>query len=121
MVLSQILCVPWTALQTNETVLQKMGQERKLLCCIEHRQLKFLGHVIRKGELENFAPSSRIPEKRAMSAQRFTFINKFQLCIKILDNYGMPPETEQNGKASHYIESRNSQDTEGESINNYFK
>ena len=98
-----------------------MGQECKLLCCIEHRQLKFLGHVIHKEGLENFAPSSRIPEKRAMSAQRFTFINKFQLCIKILDNYGMFPETEQNGKASQYIEGWNSHDTEGESINKYFK
>jgi len=45
--------IPWTAHQTNVSVLQRMGQERKLLCCIEQRQLKCLGHVIRKGELED--------------------------------------------------------------------
>ena len=48
----RILRIPWTAHQANVSVLQRMGQERRLLCCIEQRQLKFLGHVIRKGELE---------------------------------------------------------------------
>jgi len=55
-----------------------MGQERKLLCCIEQRQLKFVGHVIRKGVLEDLALSGRIPGKRARGAQRFTFINNFK-------------------------------------------
>jgi len=58
-----------------------MGQERKLLSCIEQRQLKFLGHVTLKGELEDLALSGRITGKRARSAQRFTFINSFKgLC-----------------------------------------
>ena len=57
----RILCIPWTALQTNKTDLQKMGQERKLVCCIKQRQLKFPGHVIGKGKLEDVALSRRIP------------------------------------------------------------
>jgi len=56
-----------------------MGQERKLLCCIEQRQLIFLGHVIRKGELEDLDLSGRIPGKRARDAQSFTFHNS-KLC-----------------------------------------
>ena len=73
----RILRIPWTALQTNEAVLQKMGQERKLLCCIKQRQLKFLVHVIRNGELENLVLRSRISVKGARGAQRFTFTNNF--------------------------------------------
>jgi len=34
----------WTALQANVTILHWMTQKRKLVCCIEQRQLKFLGH-----------------------------------------------------------------------------
>ena len=74
----RILCIPWTALQTNETALQEIGQERKLLCCIEQRQLKFFGLAIRKGELEDLTLSGRIPGKRARGAQRFTFFNNFK-------------------------------------------
>ena len=48
----RFLRIPRTAHQTNVSVLQGMGQERKLLCCIEQSLLKFLGHVMRKGELE---------------------------------------------------------------------
>ena len=48
----RILHITWTAHQTNVSVLQTIGQEHKLLCCIEQRQLKFLGHVICKDELE---------------------------------------------------------------------
>jgi len=33
--------IPWTAHQTNVSVLQRMGQERKLLCCIEQNNSNF--------------------------------------------------------------------------------
>ena len=89
----RILRIPWTAHQTNVSVLQRMGQVRKLLCCIEQRQLKFLGHVIRKGEHEDLALSSRIPRKRARSAQRSTFIHNFKDLCK---NPGKLLETARN-------------------------
>jgi len=59
-----------------------MGQERKLLCCIDQNYFKFLGHVIRKGELEDLSLRVRILEKRARGAQRFTFINNFKCLCK---------------------------------------
>ena len=64
----RILHITWTAHQTNVSVLQTIGQEHKLLCCIEQRQLKFLSHVIRKGELEDLALSGRNTGKRAKGA-----------------------------------------------------
>ena len=68
--------------QANVTVLQGMRQERKFLCCIEKRQLKFFGHVIRKGELEDLALSYIIPGKRARGTQRFTSVNNFKRLYK---------------------------------------
>jgi len=82
----RIFHIPWTVHQTNVSVFQRMGQERKLLCCIEQRQLKFVGHVICKGELEDLALSGRMPGKRARGAQCFTFIRNFKGLCKNLGN-----------------------------------
>jgi len=70
-----------------------MGQGRKLLCCTEQRELKFLGHATRQGELENLARSCRISGKRARGAQRFTYINIFKRLYK---NPGQLWETARN-------------------------
>ena len=96
----RIIRIPRTALQTSETVLQKMGLERKLLCCIEQRQLEVLRHEIRKGELEDLASNSRIAVKYAKDASVSHLLTTLNICTKMLDNYGMLPETEQTGKAS---------------------
>ena len=74
----RILQISSTALLTNETVLQKTGQEHKLLCCIEQKQLKFLVHVIHKRQLEYLTLSGRIPGKHERGAQCFTFINNLK-------------------------------------------
>ena len=37
---------------SNEPVLDMVGMERRLLVAIRRRQLKFVGHVVRKGGLE---------------------------------------------------------------------
>jgi len=97
---SRILRIPWTAHQANVSVLQRMGQERKPLCCTEQRQLRFLDQVIPKGELEDLALSGRIPGKRARGAQRFTFIHNFKSLCKNPGNYGWLVVIEHNGKTS---------------------
>ena len=81
-----------------------MGQERNLLCCIKQRQLKFLGHVIRKGELEDLALSGRIPRKRARASSVSHSLTTLNICAKILDNYRLLPETEKLKK--HHSTSR---------------
>jgi len=92
--------------------LQRIRQERKVLCCVEQRRIKFLGHVIRKGNLEDLALSGRIPGKRVRVTQRFTFINILKVCVKILGNYGRPQVIEHKGKTSWYIEGWISHDSE---------
>ena len=52
--------IPWTDKLTNEEVLQRARVERKLIGKIRTRQLRFLGHVIRKDGLENLALKGNI-------------------------------------------------------------
>jgi len=96
-----------------------MRLDRKLLCCIEQSQLKFLGHVMHKGELEDLAVSGRIPRKQTRVASVLHLFNNFKrLCIYIciLGNYGRLHIIEHNGKTSKYIEDWIIHDTEEREI-----
>ena len=93
----RILRIPRTALETNEKVLQKTNQKRNLLRCIEKRQLKFVGHVIRKEKIENLALSGILPGKRAGSSQRYTFTKTLTRFSITELNYGKLYETELYG------------------------
>ena len=60
--LRRMMRIPWTDKLTNEVVLQRAGVERKLIGEIRTRQMRFLGHVIRKDGLENRALTARMIE-----------------------------------------------------------
>jgi len=45
---------------------------------IGKRQLKFLGHVIRKNNLEDLSLSGRFEGKRACGRQRITYLGNFK-------------------------------------------
>ena len=49
----RIMKISWTERQTNEEVLRRVGEDRSLMMVIRKRQMKFLGHVMRRGELES--------------------------------------------------------------------
>ena len=46
-------------------------------------QLQFLGHVLRKGELEEMAITGKIEGKRAIGRQKLTFISSLSHWMKI--------------------------------------
>ena len=50
---------------SNEEVLAKAGTRRKLVETIGKRQLQFVGHVLRKEELEDVAMTGKVKGKRA--------------------------------------------------------
>ena len=62
--LRRMMRIPWTGKLTNEEVLQRAGVERKLIGEIRTRQMRNLGHVIRKDGLENLALTGKIEGKR---------------------------------------------------------
>jgi len=70
----RMLKISWTEHVTNEEVLKRAQTERNLLASIIKRQLKFLGHVLRKDSLENLVLTGKIEGKRDRGRQRMTFM-----------------------------------------------
>ena len=50
-------------------VYRRMNTPRSLLIDIVHRQLTFLGHILRKGELENLVVTGFVDSKRVRGQQ----------------------------------------------------
>ena len=59
----------WFNKISNECVLYIMGMERSLLVTIRRRQLRFVGHVVRKVGLEKLVLIGKINGKRQRGAQ----------------------------------------------------
>ena len=74
--------IPWTARVTNEEVLRRVDEERTLIKEIRRRQLKFLGHILRAGELEKDCLLGRIEGRRARGAQRIKFLDSLRKGIR---------------------------------------
>ena len=69
--------ISWTAKKSNSEVLRITCKQKSLLKEIKRRQLRFLGHVIRKGELEALSLSGKIDGKKAKGKQRTLFLQQF--------------------------------------------
>jgi len=67
--------ISWTDKLTNDAVLLKADTHRSLLKVITARQIRFLGHVLRKNELETIALTGKIEDKRARGRQRKMFMD----------------------------------------------
>ena len=59
---------------TNEEVYRQMNLKQSLLVDIVRRQMSFLGHVLRKEEIENLVVTGFVDGKRARGRQRETFL-----------------------------------------------
>jgi len=69
-----MLRIAWTDKLSNEEVLQRTNASRNLLKII-NRQIRFVGHIVRKSQLEAIALTGRIEGKRARGRQRKTFMD----------------------------------------------
>ena len=59
---------------TNEEVYRRMNIKQSLLADIVRRQMSFLGHVLRKEEMEHLVVIGLVDGKRARGRQRDTFL-----------------------------------------------
>ena len=66
----RILKIPWTARKTNEEVLRRMGTEREMVKTKRKRQMRFLGHVMRRNEMEAVVMTGMVEGRRARGRQR---------------------------------------------------
>ena len=73
----RMLRVSYKDHMSNEEVLKWLHQKRQLIQTIENRQIRFLGHCIRKQQLEDLALSGKIKGKRSVGGQRKTLLDNF--------------------------------------------
>ena len=64
------LKVSWTERISNEQVLNRAGGEREMMRMIRRRQLRFLGHVMRRQELESICMPGRLHGRRGRGRPR---------------------------------------------------
>ena len=69
------LRISWTEHATNESVLQRAGARREMMRSIRQRQMRFLGHVIRDGQLENVCVTGRIEGRRGRGRPRLKYMD----------------------------------------------
>ena len=67
--------IPWTARITNNQVLERMGTTRELMTHIRRRQMKFLGHVMRREKIESVVMTGRIDGTRDRGLQREKYMD----------------------------------------------
>jgi len=60
---------------TNEEVLERVDQNRKLLAMVKTRKLKYFGHISRHASLENDIMLGTMPDLRRQSGQRKQWID----------------------------------------------
>eukprot|EP00112_Aurelia_sp_Birch-Aquarium-sp1_P001960 Seg1215.3 transcript_id=Seg1215.3/GoldUCD/mRNA.D3Y31 product="hypothetical protein" pseudo=true protein_id=Seg1215.3/GoldUCD/D3Y31 len=70
--------ISWTERKSNDEVLRSVGTKKELLNGIKEQQIKFFGHIVREGNIEELITTGRIEGTRDGGRQR----------IKQLDNIG---------------------------------
>ena len=70
----RMLRISWNDMVTNEEVYSRMNIKQLLLVDIVRRQMSFLGHVLRKEEMEHLVITGFVDGKRARGRQRETFL-----------------------------------------------
>ena len=70
----RMLRISWKDMVTNEEVYRRMNIKKSLLVAIVRRQMSFLGHVLRKEEMEHLVVIGFVNGKRVRGRQRETFL-----------------------------------------------
>ena len=71
----RMLRISWRDRVTNEEVMARMGVQRALVKEIRKRQLDFIGHIIRREQLEHLCLTGRIEGRRARGRQRMKYMD----------------------------------------------
>ena len=70
--------ISYTEHVTNAEVLRRANTKIKLLSEMVNRQVKFLGHVMRKEEMEHLVTTGYVEGKRDRGRQRETYLTYLQ-------------------------------------------
>ena len=71
----RMMKISWTERKTNEEVLTMIGEKRELLKTIRRRQMKFVGHIMRRGGIESTVLTGMIEGKRGRGRPREKYMD----------------------------------------------
>ena len=71
----RMLKIKWTEKKSNREVLEMAECERSLLNKIRKRKAKFMGHVMRRGGMENLVTTGKMLGKRTPGRQRLKMLD----------------------------------------------
>ena len=77
----RMLKLSWTQRKTNKEVLEMASAERNMITTIRSRQMRFLGHIMRRGELEDLSITGKLNGKRPRGRPRFTYTEQIRKLI----------------------------------------
>ena len=77
----RMLKISWTERITNESILDDIGRRRELLAVIRRRQMRFLGHVVRRKDLETLILTERIKGRRGRGRPRIKYMDDMKSAI----------------------------------------
>ena len=77
----RMMRVSWTERRTNDSIFEEIGRERELLRTIRKRQMRFLGHVMRREQLENLSLTGRISGERGRGRPRMKYLDGLRRTI----------------------------------------
>ena len=68
----KLLCVPWTAKRTNESILHEIGERPNLFKAIVKQKLQYFGHIARRDgdNLEKMMMFGKVEGKRSRGRQK---------------------------------------------------
>ena len=70
----RMLKVSWTQKRTNDEVLQMAGADREMIINIRRRQMTFLGHIMRREDIEALILSGKMEGKKARGRPRVNYM-----------------------------------------------
>src|SRR5215469_2634837 len=71
----RLLRVSWIERISNEIILERMNSSREIMKQIRQKQLRFLGHILRKQKLERRILSETAVRRRSKGRPRTTYMN----------------------------------------------
>jgi len=78
----RMLKVSWTQRVTNEEIMRRVKTKRELMTSICKRQLKFVGHIERKGGFESICMTGKMEGRRERGRSRKKYLDAMKEIVE---------------------------------------
>ena len=77
----RMMKISWTERVSNEQVLNRAGAKREIMRAIRRRQLRFLGHVMRRQQMESNCMTGRLDGRRGRGRPRMKLLDSLAKAV----------------------------------------